>query len=451
MPDKLPSSVNDYLIKNAFLNWTLEWNKVKEIDTVVVVPAICEYENIKRLLLSLIHNPNDSIKKSLILFVINNSENDNQTVVGDNALSLNLLRSIINDEIVDEFSKKIIKSGLQIGLMDASSKGKEFDSLKAGVGLARKIGMDMALQIFDYSTDHKKIIACLDADCVVDKNYLKEIYKSFSQNIYSAAVVDFEHLHPENNTYKSGILSYEIFLRHYVCGLLFARSPFAFHTVGSTVICDFESYIKVGGMNTRKAAEDFYLLQKLAKISPIQRITTTKVYPSARESWRVPFGTGRTMTDYLSNKKEISVFHPDIYKILKDWLEIYNSELLLNPESVLGEAKKINPGLYNFLIQKKFKEEWTKILNNTNSKKQLDYQRKNWFDAFKTLKLVHYLRDYSFSMMDVITGVETFFNIAGHSVKFDLPVESNNRINILQNYLTELKNYENDLHKRNLK
>ena len=132
--------------------------------------------------------------------------------------------------------------------------------------------MDTALQVFDYSISDKKIIVSLDADCLVEENYISEIQNYFNQQNVSAAIVDFEHTLPEDEIRKIGILSYEIFLRHYVAGLLFAKSPFAFHTIGSTIVCDHEAYIKIGGMNTKKAAEDFYFLQKLAKHFTIDRI-----------------------------------------------------------------------------------------------------------------------------------------------------------------------------------
>ena len=216
--------------------------------------------------------------------------------------------------------------------------------------------MDVALRVFDYSISSKKIIVSLDADCLVEENYISEIEKNFNSQNDSAAIVDFEHTLPEDEIRKPGILSYEIFLRHYVAGLLFAKSPFAFHTIGSTVVCDHEAYIKIGGMNTKKAAEDFYFLQKLAKHYTIQRITSTKVKPSARESWRVPFGTGRSMIDYSSNKKDILVYDPEVYIILKEWLILFNSDLLLNPDLILKKSKEIHLELYNFLVSRGFSQ-----------------------------------------------------------------------------------------------
>jgi hypothetical protein len=287
----------------------------------------------------------------------------------------------------------------------------------------------------------------LDADCLVEENYLYEISYFFKKQNAFAAAVNFEHNLSEDGINKLGIVSYEIFLRHYVAGLLFAQSPFAFHTVGSTVICDHEAYVKVGGMNTKKAAEDFYFLQKLAKHYGIYNISLTKVKPSARESWRVPFGTGRSMSDFSSNKKDILIFDPDVYVVLKEWLKLFNSDTSLNPDLTYKEARKIHPELCRFLENRRFKRDWEKILENSKSTKQLDYQRKNWFDAFETLKLIHHLRDTSFPMIDIDSGVKKLFKVVQHSAKFDLRNETNNTNSLFEFYLSELKLLEQALMK----
>jgi hypothetical protein len=288
----------------------------------------------------------------------------------------------------------------------------------------------------------------LDADCLVDKNYFQEIINSFETKNISVANIEFEHIHSDEDVNRTGIISYEIFLRHYVAGLLFAKSPFAFHTVGSTVVCDYEAYISAGGMNTKKAAEDFYFLQKLAKRYKIERIFSTRVKPSSRESWRVPFGTGRTMMDLSANKKEIQVYDPEVYLILKKWLKLFYSDLSLSSELLFKEAKRIHPELLNFLISRKFEQDWDKILENSKSVRQLDYQRKNLFDAFETLKLIHYLRDKSFPMIDIEPGVKKLFQIVNHTPKFDLEIINDNSGRYLEALLNELRTIEFILHEK---
>ena len=201
-------------------------------------------------------------------------------------------------------------------------------------------------------------------------------------------------------------------------------------------------------MNTKKAAEDFYFLQKLAKHYSINRISSTKVKPSARESWRVPFGTGRSMIDFSAGKKDILVYDPDVYIILKDWLELLHSDLSLNSSLILKEAKKIHPELYSFLENRGFSKDWERILENSKSDKQLDYQRKNWFDAFETLKLIHHLRDTSFPMMDIKTGVEKLFQVVQHTTTFEWQSEKNTIENLYADYLSNLRLLENKLYKK---
>ena len=253
-----PEEVIYYLTDKAFKKWELEWTEVPGTDQVIVVPAISEFKNIKNLLSSLIKNDRSLLQKTLVIFVINNSISSNKDIKEDNRKSLSLLRAIINKQNIDEFVYEIYKSGIQIGIIDAASEGKEFEDKQAGVGLARKVGLDLALKVFDYSIPGKKILISLDADCTVEENYLKEINKFFNKQNVSVANIDFEHVFVSEERCMRGILSYEIYLRHYVAGLLHAGSPFSFHTIGSTLVCDHQAYIKAGGMNTRKAAEDFY-------------------------------------------------------------------------------------------------------------------------------------------------------------------------------------------------
>ena len=135
---------------------------------------------------------------------------------------------MINKKSSDRIAEIIYNSGLQIGLIDAASEGKEFDDTEGGVGLARKIGIDTALKVFDYSISGKKIIIFLDADCLVEKNYLDEIVYSFTKNNFSAANVEFEHNLSEAEINRLGIISYEIFLRHYVVGSSFCKISLCF-------------------------------------------------------------------------------------------------------------------------------------------------------------------------------------------------------------------------------
>jgi hypothetical protein len=281
-------------------------------------------------------------------------------------------------------------------LIDASSSGRELPLKIAGVGSARKIGMDSALHFFDYCNERKKILISLDADCLVTKNYLKCIVDEFNDKALNAAVINFEHLFPEDPILKSAIINYEIYLRYYVLGLKYAGSPFAHHSVGSTIICDDISYVKIGGMNKRKGGEDFYFLEKLAKTTEIGEIKSAKVFPSPRISDRVPFGTGPRIKRFINeNLDEYLLYDPEIFFTLKSWLSNYY-DFDLNNESIdrlFNISGEINKHIKDFLHQNDFRQDWNNILKNSKSESQINIQKDLWMDGFRTLKLIHFLRD----------------------------------------------------------
>lgn len=435
---KIPDAVKIYLNKYASTHWKLEWNRTGGIEIVIVIPAIAELENIPVLLKSLSENDKNLLSKTLILFVVNNLMSSSDEVKENNRKTIELLRCALNKNLSGQITERFSVSGLLFGLVDVSAEGNEFDEKTGGVGMARKAGMDLALTAFDYTIPKKKILISLDADCTVDNNYLSAISEAFNNFNLNATTIEFSHnIKPDSD--QEAILCYEIFLRYYVAGLLYAKSPFAYHAIGSAFACDHEAYMKVGGMNKRKAAEDFYFLQKLAKLYPIVNITTTIVSPSARKSWRVPFGTGKSVTEFQTGVREFLLYDPCIFKILKEWLEAFQSDLSMNPDKLLIQVKKIHPELHNFLLIKKFPVRWEKILANSISEKQLAYQRKNWFDSFNTLKLVHHLRNTAYPMLEIKNAIKKMFK---QLAPYNVIVDELNKKESLNHYLSAIKEIE---------
>lgn len=407
---QLPEIVRNYLNKFSASDRKIICDDISGIDTVIVIPAIDEYQNIISLLNSLSKMDGKYFSSSLFLFVINNSASSSDEIKAGNKSSIELISKIIFKINENDFLSKIIKSNLRIALIDASSSGNELPEKDAGVGLARKIGMDTALNIFNYNSSIKKLLICLDADCTVNKNYLTTIFTHFNLNNSHAAVVNFAHDISADDEITKAIICYETFLRYYVLGLKYAGSPFALHTLGSTMICDIESYIKVDGMNKRKAAEDFYFIEKLAKHFSVQTINETAITPSARPSWRVPFGTGQRVNRFLqSSRDEYKLFDPESFNILKYWLRLFNAQNILTAEEYLKEAGNIHIELKNFLVKRNFLKSWDSITQSTKSHEQIQKQKIFWFDGFNTLKLIHHLRDTSFPEINMYEALDKLF------------------------------------------
>jgi hypothetical protein len=196
-------------------------------------------------------------------------------------------------------------------------------------------------------------------------------------------------------------------------------------------------------MNKRKAAEDFYFLEKLAKNYPINKIDSATVYPSKRSSWRVPFGTGQRVTRFLSGtQNEYLLFDPAMFVVLKDWLEVYNSDTISNSRDVLNQTTEIHIELYNYLLHNNYTKQWEKILSNTKSRRQLTHQKKIWFDGFKTLKLIHHLRDTAFPEINMFDALDMFFIKLGINKSIDRIGNNIPEINIQKEYLQLLRNLE---------
>ncbi len=449
----LPGLVEEYLKKFALKDWSLGFPHPEKITAAVVVPAISEYESILRLLASLCENKNEYFASTLFIFVINNPPSSSHEIKEENKKSIRLIHSVINKEKSsgDDLVTRIISAGLQIALVDASTSGNEFPEKDAGAGLARKVGLDLALTIFDYNSSGKKILVNLDADCLVDKNYLSEIIGSFNNRNLHAAVINYAH--EICGKESEAIICYEIFLRYYELGLMLAGSPFAFHSIGSTIACDYETYIKAGGMSKRKAGEDFYFLEKLAKITSIEWINGTTVRPSPRGSWRVPFGTGQRVYRFMANaENEYLLYDPKSFLILKRWLEVFLCSDYFKTKSLMDTAGSVDKRLKNFLVSQNFESDWEKILLNSKTSDQISRQKINWFDGFKTMKLIHYLRDNGMPMINMFDALDTFLPMLGDAVTPEAGIISKERknqpvpsIEIQMKYLNLLRNLSANL------
>lgn len=394
----IPDKISAYLNKRASGTWQIENDYKKYFQYIIVVPAIAERDTLPKLIKSLEKNDKLELHNTLLLIVVNNSVSSSEEVKNDNQKTLAYLKKI--------------KSKVNISFVDAASSGKEMDDKDGGVGLARKIGMDLALTKFDYLSINKNIMICTDADCIVDSDYISEISQEFNRNNFEAAVVNFAHDISGRDEETKAIICYEIFLRYYVLGLSFAKSDYAFHTIGSTMLCTPDAYVKVEGMNKRKAAEDFYFLEKLAKIYPMGEIKSTFVHPSKRSSWRVPFGTGRSVDRYLSNSRdEYLLYDPKSFVILKTWLEVFFDNLVPNPSSLIKISNNISPALSDFLSKQDFGNFINKVLLKNNNPNEIEKQKHFWFDAFRTLKLIHYLRDATYPNINMFDAIDELLKI----------------------------------------
>lgn len=262
----------------------------------------------------------------------------------------------------------------------------------AGVGLARKIGMDEAARRFDQLAKPNAIIVGFDADCRCDANYFTAIEEHFRQQARCPGCsIYFEHpldgpLGPE--VYQA-ITGYELHLRYYVRALRHAGFPHAFHTIGSCMAVRSGVYKKQGGMNKRQAGEDFYFLQKIIPLGQFTDLTATRVIPSPRPSDRVPFGTGKAVADFLRGKKG-ATYPLEAFLDLKTFFAMIPQ---LFGRAFSPSRRAVSKAMQTFLEKQKFAAALEEIRANTTNEATFRNRFFRWFNAFTAMKFIHHARD----------------------------------------------------------
>ena len=260
----------------------------------------------------------------------------------------------------------------------------------AGVGLARKIGMDHAIARFAETPRGRGVILSLDADCTVAPGYLIEVEQFFARhNACTVASIGFEHpVEPGDQLAAARhAIGYELHLRYYRQALLHAGFPHAVHAIGSCIAVRSESYAASGGMNRRQAGEDFYFLHKLMQAGRFGEITTTMVYPSARQSTRVPFGTGQSLARLAAASDEVmQSYAPEIFLQLKT---LFDNLDRLSEEPLEAVLHRLAPQLAEHLQSIGLTSRVAEIRANTASPTSFAKRFYAWFDALEVLKYVH--------------------------------------------------------------
>lgn len=394
------------------------------IEQAVVIPALAERDSLFRTLAGIAQNPASDLRRTLTICVVNNYRPPlaGDVEIRNNQETLSILNALVfrhptNQDLPDGIRKEfrqISDSSLRLAFIDASSPGLEIPERDGGVGAARKIGMDAALQIIDARTANGGVICCLDADTLVEENYLASVWTHFGRTGNPAAVTAYAHQKPDDPELLAAICCYEIFLRAYVIGLSYAGSPYAFHSIGSTMACTAEGYAAVRGMNRRRAAEDFHFLNKLAKIGKVGVISETTVFPSPRPSKRVPFGTGQRMIRFLTGRTdEYRLYDPRVFDILGKWLAAMEAAPDRDPEAILAGAGLVHPQLEAYLRASRFAPDWLVIRKNSGDPGQLRRQFMVWFDGLKTLRLVHHLSRSAYPLVPMFDGPTGDIPLAG--------------------------------------
>jgi len=376
--------VNFYLDRYSFRNELIESQPDPNLGIVVTIPAYREESLVKSL--SSLRNcdtPGCSVE---VIVVFNQPEGcDFQT-------SETNRKAFVE---ASTWAAKFNRTGLHFHIL----KLDDLPVKHFGVGLARKIAMDEAVRRFERINNHRGVITGFDADCECDRNYLTAIESHFKKNVNTEGCsIYYEHplsgqLDP---TIYEGIIYYELHLRYLVNAFRWSGFPHAFHTIGSSMAVRSQVYQKQGGMNRRNAGEDFHFLHKIIPLGNFTELNTTIIFPSPRESERVPFGTGKAMKEWSQDPKDPTTYNPAIFKKLKQFLKISPKFFKENSQGAQARIDELDRASREFLANNKFLEQLGEMNRQSPNTKRFRTRFFNWFNGLRALKYVHYLRDHSF-------------------------------------------------------
>jgi hypothetical protein len=278
-----------------------------------------------------------------------------------------------------------------------------------GVGRARRTGCDLALALMDKGSITSPWIVSGDADCQWPPGFFQQRWPDEA----SAITLPFTHHGRENDPISAATLLYELKLHHYVLHLAALGSPYAFHALGSSFAVSANAYAKVRGVPLRSAGEDFYLLNKLAKVGSIHRATGPCITITSRQSARVPFGTGPAVQHLLETRDMLRAplfYDAKCFSTLGTLIELFSKWVNcpeITPEAELREAlgSEIASSVMPLLQQWHYQKAIAHIHNAAQTAALRQHHSHIWLDGFKLLKLIHLLRDNHYPNISFIDSV----------------------------------------------
>lgn len=377
-----------YLSKQTIVH-TIDTAPNTDLGIVVTIPCYDEPDLISSLeALRNCQRPSCSVE---VIVVVNAGENAHKEALEQNRKTIVDFYNWVNDKQEEK---------LKFYLLHTPNVAHKV----AGVGSARKAAMDAAVYRYNILQKPEGVITGYDADSSCAPNYFLELEDKFVLNSQlEATSIHYEHPISGNDFSKElydGIVDYELHLRYFVQAQSWAKLPFAYHTVGSSFAVKALGYVRYGGMNRKKAGEDFYFLQKFIPHGKFGNLHDTMVIPSPRPSDRVPFGTGASIRKMEDNSNfSFQTYSFGSFAGLKDLVE-KKFEFYKND---FDTAKQVlaDTNVVEFMEKNNFAAELVKINRHSPNKKIFEDRFHQWWNAFRTMKYLNWLHEERILKEDV--------------------------------------------------
>lgn len=358
-------------------------------DIVVVIPCLNE-PNLNITLQSLCDC--DKTKSNIvILTVFNTSVRSSENEIEQNRKSL---------LEINEFANSHATSALKFFAVIFENLPRKH----AGVGLARKIGMDIAVKHFFDTQNRNGIIVSLDADCTVSKNFFVEIEKAYKNaKRLNCTIHNFYHrVETGCPQLENPIRQYEKYIRYFSRQLQEIGFPYYYHTIGSAFSVLADAYVRVGGMGRQQGGEDFYFLQKIFALDYVKNLKDVYVYPMARFSDRVPFGTGPSLQKIIDEPdKQLNVYSRQSFQELKHLFTMKDEFFKQDKNFIKNKISELHPSIIQFINETDFIDNIEDCNKNAATLETFRKRFFHHFNAFKIIKFLNFAHIEHFTMESI--------------------------------------------------
>jgi len=386
--------LNRYLARYSAVNDEISLPGLRNYRYCLIVPAFDEPTDfLDRVLPAL-------VKDLLVIVVVNAPANASQEQIEHTRRLLTPHQPKFEHRVLNEQNRV---DALFCNLVDPLVNPKQ------GVGRARKWGNDLACYLMQQGAVHHHLLCNTDADAELPADYFAQLdgFLATQPDNSGAAIMPFRHTHTNSDLAKAGEI-YELSVRYIARQLARCGCPYAYPSLGSTLVLRANAYASVRGFPLRAAGEDFYLLNKLAKTSTVYQLTGTPIHLASRLSHRVPFGTGPALMKIREKNHETTTaesgeptqFDCDTYADASFDLLAYfytgYKELSVATKRVATKVPVAwrDPDIVFLLKHLGFHRNFARITANASTKTVLQKAVHEWFDGIKVIRFLNAARHF---------------------------------------------------------
>lgn len=286
---------------------------------------------------------------------------------------------------------------------------------KQGVGSARKLGGDVLVGLQALGVLESGALLFTDADACLPRDYFLRAQLALASSSLGGeravgAVLPFAHVSGGDLEVDQATLLYELWFRCYVAGMGEVGSPYAFPALGSAMVVDPQAYVSVRGFSKRMAGEDYYTLDKLAKLGVLALPAGDAIALCSRRSNRAPFGTGPAVNRLLAGGEEELAFYPAacfdalgvLLRSLARFARVRDLEHFRRELQAFEGGELVDPldrlGAFAALED---------APRHANSALQLLTRTLEWFDGLRSLRFLNFVREQQgkTSRVEVLRGL----------------------------------------------